>query len=295
MTGSCYDIGTIQAFLDGELASEMTETVARHVSACDDCAIRLANAEDETAFAFSELDQELNTLVPTQRLWTKINASIAREKQSFWKPLLAFLLQPQAAAFAGLIFVAVISLTLLSLPPDAPVNDVAQKNVEQQIAGRIIPEDKPSPDVQVPLVKSARKNIETVNYSPNKSELRTIKTGYVKPAMNRTLPGSSRIEPNAVDPAPRETVSGEESYLKTITTLTATVDARKDEVLSPAARFAFERDVAMTDDAIKQMQTEVRNNPRNEAAKQVLRASYQNKIDLLNSVADKTELMASLR
>ena len=48
-----------------------------------------------------------------------------------------------------------------------------------------------------------------------------------------------------------------------------------------AARFAFERDLAMTDDAIKKMKKEVKRNPNDEAAKQVLRASYQNKIDLL--------------
>jgi hypothetical protein len=43
------------------------------------------------------------------------------------------------------------------------------------------------------------------------------------------------------------------------------------------------------------MKAEVRRNPKDEAAKQILRASYQNKIDLLSSVADKTDLMASLR
>jgi hypothetical protein len=43
------------------------------------------------------------------------------------------------------------------------------------------------------------------------------------------------------------------------------------------------------------MRVVVKKNPKNEAAKDVLRASYENKIDLLNSVAEKTELMASLK
>ncbi len=53
--------------------------------------------------------------------------------------------------------------------------------------------------------------------------------------------------------------------------------------------------MAVVDDAIDKMRREVKKNPRNESAKQVLYSSYQNKIDLLNSVSQKGELMASLR
>ncbi len=53
--------------------------------------------------------------------------------------------------------------------------------------------------------------------------------------------------------------------------------------------------MAVVDDTISKMKSEVKKNPKNEAAKQVLLASYQNKVDLLNSVAEKTELMASLK
>jgi len=295
MRENCYDIGTIQAFLDGELASETTETVARHVSVCEDCAILMANAEDETAFAFSVLEQEINTLVPTQRLWTKINDSIAREKQSFWKPIFAFLLQPSTAAFAGLLFVAAVSITFLSLKPDAPTVDVAQNSIEKPIVSQSVSKNEQLPVVQVPPAKSAEKNVEAVKSRRSKNEFRAMKTSYVKPEINRTTSTESLKKSDTANRAPRENVSGEESYLKTIMTLAATVDNRKDEVLSPSARFVFERDLAVTDDAIIQMRKEVRKNPSNEAAKQILRASYQNKIDLLNSLADKTELMASLK
>ena len=90
-----------------------------------------------------------------------------------------------------------------------------------------------------------------------------------------------------------ETISGEQSYLKTIATLKQTVDNRKDELMKPSTRVAFEKDMAVVNDAIKKMKEEVRKNPKNTAAKEVLRSSYQNKIDLLNSVAEKSELMAS--
>ena len=76
MREKCFDEGIIQAFLDGELASDLLENVARHVSLCNNCAVLMAEAEEESAFAFSVIEQEFNTLVPTQRLWTKINDSI---------------------------------------------------------------------------------------------------------------------------------------------------------------------------------------------------------------------------
>ena len=295
MTDKCFDSGIIQAFLDGELASEMTETVARHVSVCDDCAILLAESEEESAFAFSALEQEFNTLVPTQRLWTKINDSIERERKSFWKPIYAFLLQPSTAAFASLIFVAVVSITLLSLKPDAPTEYVARTSGSQQSPIQPISENKQPLTVQIPQVLPKEKSVEPVTLRESKNEYRAIKTPYVKPKSDSTNVEPPIIKPEIVVPAERENVLGEESYIKTIATLKSTVDNRKDEVLSPSARFAFERDLAVTDDAIKQMKKEVRKNPNNETAKHILRASYQNKIDLLNSVADKTQLMASLK
>jgi hypothetical protein len=89
-------------------------------------------------------------------------------------------------------------------------------------------------------------------------------------------------------------MTGEESYVKTIATLSESVDEKKDNVLTPTARVAYERDMAIVNDAIKKMKAVVKKNPRNASAKQVLYSSYQNKIDLLNSVAEREELMASV-
>jgi hypothetical protein len=83
--------------------------------------------------------------------------------------------------------------------------------------------------------------------------------------------------------------------MKTISNLKQSVDDQKDRVLTPSTRVAYERDMAVVNDSIKRMQSVVRKNPRNQAAKQVLYAAYQDKIDLLNSVAQREELMASLR
>ena len=293
MTDKCCDIGAIQAFLDGELDSEVSETVARHVALCNDCAVLLAESEEESAIAFSALEQEFSTLVPTRRLWTKINDSIAREKKSFWKPIYAFLLKPQTAALASLIFVALVSVTLLSLKPDEPAKYVARVDEKKQ---NIIPAAATSTDAPAPVAAPpglpVRRNAPLAVGNQNKNELRPVKIALVKSRAENVQP---LAKPDAVIPARRENLPGEESYLKTITSLTETVNRRKDQTLTASSRFAFERDLAVTDDAIHKMRSEVRKNPNNEAAKQILRASYQNKIDLLNSVADKTELMASLK
>jgi hypothetical protein len=288
MTDKCYDIGIIQAFLDGELASDFSEAVARHVSMCDDCAVMLATAEEESALAFSALEQEFNTLVPTQRLWTKINDSIERERKSFWKPLFAFLLKPQTAAFASLLFVAVVS-----------INQITQVNQTKQIPAPVVFKNQPNDPVgtnapvPVPQTPAVRRNSQPANYEPNKNEIRAVKTSIVKSKVEDIKPPFD--SPQTVTPAPGESIRGEESYLKTIETLSQTVNDGYKLALSSSARFALERDLAVTDDAIEKMRKEVRKNPNNEAAKQILRASYQNKIDLLNSVADKTELMASIK
>lgn len=300
MTEKCFDIGIIQAFLDGELDSEKSESVARHVAVCDVCAIELAMAEEESALAFSALEQEFNTLVPTQRLWTKINDSIEKEQKSFWRPIFAFLLQPSTAAFAGLIFVALVSVTLFSLKPHETNNYVAEQKPTIQnpisIASANPPSEIKPNDAQMivtPTAPIAPRNVQTATYTPNRNETRAVKVNFVKATTEDVRPKNNI--PEVVTPAPSEQIRGEESYLKTIATLTETVNERKDQTLGASSRFAFERDLAVTEDAIKQMRKEVQRNPKDEAARQMLRASYQNKIDLLNSVAEKTELMASLK
>ena len=100
--------------------------------------------------------------------------------------------------------------------------------------------------------------------------------------------------PNPAVAAPQY-LPGEETYIRTITNLSESVNSQKDTVMKPSARFAYEKDLALINDAIDKMKTEVKKNPKNEAAKDILFASYQNKINLLNSVTERSELIASIR
>ena len=313
MREKCFDDGTIQAFLDGELATDFSETIARHIELCDDCSLSLARAEEESAFAFSALEQEFNTLVPTQRLWTKINDSIESERKPMWQNAFAFvsnfkshISNQTVAAFASLLIVVGL-FTVLVLRNNDKSDYVAETMPDKQ---KVTAPTSYSENSKPELYKTASdsfndkgaSNFTAGNLRKDNREFRVVKATWVTKETNQKpvktnfpriedIKKAPKVEPRTTN----ENLPGEESYIKTIAALSERVDNRKDEVLNPSARFAFEKDLAVVDDAIKRMKTEVKKNPKNEGAKQVLHSSYQNKIDLLNSVTEKTELMASLR
>lgn len=313
----CFDIGTIQAFIDGELASGLSEKVIKHIALCESCAMQLAETEEENSFAFSVLDEGLNCLVPTERLRTKVLDSIREieqtEKPSWWENLtkglgfangLSFR-SPGFAAFASLVlFVSALAVGMnfynttpqttdvaFSTPQVEPleINDIPVSDVE------ISNEDENSDVIPVKEIESIkavdtgesidRKSNSPKVIRPQKADYRPENTGK-KSSINKAVPKTPKSIPALTE---------ERGYLQTIATLKRSVDGNKDIVLRPTERIAYERDLALVNDAISKMKAEVRRNPNNHAAKEVLRDSYKNKIDLLNSVAEKTELMASVQ
>ncbi len=287
MKNDCFDEGTIQAFLDGELASDQLENTARHLALCGDCAALVAAAEEETAVAFSALEREFNTLVPTQRLWTKINESIEKERKPFWQTVFAFLRNPALAAFAS--FLVVFGLFV------AYLNSSSENQTELVSAPKTV--EKPA--LITTSSSDLGQNSSTIvadSPAPAQNDRRIVNAKFISDKQRNSPQNSvDRKDIQPTQPAVYQYLPGEESYIKTIATLEKTVDNTKDEVLKPSSRVAYEKDLALVNDAIKKLQNEVRKNPKNDSAKQVLMDSYQNKIDLLNSVSAKTELMASLR
>lgn len=280
MNTDCFDIGTIQAFLDGELAHDMVSRVSGHVAICDACAVMLAEAEDESAIVFPALEREFNTLVPTQRLWSKINDSIATERENlpFWHKAWAFLTvslaNPSIAVAASVLLVVGVfaAVWMNRTPSSSLVADSSSRKQNISVPAAIDPVSQPvSTELPAKTIQAA--------YRP---ETRRVS---VTPAVYRTTVNAND---NGYMP-------GEESYVKTISSLSKSVEFQKDDVLRPSERIAYERDMAVVNDAISKMKSEVKKNPKNESAKQVLYSSYQNKIDLLNSVSQKEELMASLK
>ena len=301
MNGKCFEIGIIQAFLDGETAPELTAQVSDHIAMCASCALRLAEADEENSIVFSALDREFNTLVPTQRLWTRINDTIAVEKSrlSPWQRFMAVfpilqLSSPTFAAIGGVVMLVSIFAVVNGLREqgsDADIASVPQPSIEAVPAktaemAPVVSDVDMAGTTTVAQSAAVRASVKESRIPAEKIRNAVINADLVVPKRN-----SVRFE-NAVEAA---YLPGEDSYVKTISDLKQSVDGQKDRVLTPSSRVAYERDMAIVNDSIKRMQSVVRKNPRNQAAKQVLYSAYQDKIDLLNSVAQREELMASLR
>ncbi len=277
----CFDEGTLQAFLDNELDPELAGRVARHVTDCESCADLLAVVEEETAFVFGALEPELNTLVPTQRLWNRISDSIRDDRPGLWQRLIgpvnamfARMSMPAIAAVASVVIVAG-SFVILSTA-DAGREDL---NVASGVR---------RPTTAIGTLPKLAATIAPAEVAANEpeEEIRAVHANIERtavPKARRTVAAASRF------------VRGEETYVKTIAQLEKTVDANKDSLLSPSARYSYEKNLAVVNDSIERMRREVRSNPKSDAARQILFNSYKDKIDLLNSVNERGELMASLR
>lgn len=326
MNKNCFDIGKIQAFIDSELPSDLSENIAKHVAACDDCALLLAEAEEENAFAFSAMDAELNPLVPTERLRTKVFASIrkieSRRQQGLWNRLVSGLglsggfgfAKPGLVAFAGLaLFVSGFAYIFNfygvdNAPRIADGNEPAYEEVSPEpnvvpITSRASVEsddeiENPA-DVLDQEVAETPAIVKANNLLKPKRETERETTVSRKPKAQKAIYIKGNSPPkldNSLGSSSEEaaTLYGEESYIQTIATLDRNVAQRKDIVLRPKERIQFERNLALVDTAITRMKKEVRKDPKNKAAREILKASYQNKIDLLNSVSDQDELVAGL-
>ena len=289
---NCLDTGTIQAFLDGELAPAAANGVSAHIATCDACAAQLAAAEEESAFVFSVLEREMDALVPTQRLWSKINDSLEVEKATapFWKKAWTSLVSSLANPAIAVAAVAVIALGVswvvftdrTGTTRSVPQSDIARSGQPvQNTTGTTV-----TSGVEVSTSETGSSVVALPGNTLRRTPVRVINVDYREPVGPRG--------PGPRPPAP-DYIPGEESYVKTIASLNQTVNAQKDTVMRPSERISYERDMAVVEDAIKKMRAEVRKHPKNESAKQVLYTSYQNKIDLLNSVSQREELVASLK
>ena len=301
MNGKCFEIGTVQAFLDGETSPEVSLRLADHAAECAACSRLMADAEEQNSIVFSALERELNSLVPTQRLWSRINETIEVEKSraSFWQKTLSYLraslLNPSLAAAAAVVMVlGMLAIVVTNRdetgtligdntpgrqtenPVPAPVSGPSSETALNHTRPGSVTTNVATPPVSISKLKDGEMRALAASVRANQREVRPQNAVYTPPITDGYLPG-------------------EESYVKTISDLKQNVDSQKDAVMTPSSRVSYERDMAMVNDSIKRMREVVKKNPRNQAARQVLYSSYQDKIDLLNSVAQREELMASLK
>lgn len=297
MKGKCFEVGTIQAFLDGETVPDVSLRLTDHVAACDSCAQLMAEADEQNSIVFSTLERELNSLVPTQRLWSRINETIEVEKGKApaWQKVFVYmrtsLMSPSTAAAVGVLLVLGMFAVVITIRDNSGnyIAENAPKNLQSQ----------PLPNSAIPVSSSKGDEPATADTTAERTAVKisNLKAGEIKTLAAGVRASQRDISPqNAFyTPAADNYLAGEESYVKTISELKQNVDGQKDAVMTPSSRVSYERDMAVVNDSIKRMRDVVKKNPRNQAARQVLYASYQDKIDLLRSVAQREELMASLR
>ncbi len=308
MNGKCFEIGAIQAFLDGETTPEMSLRLTDHVGSCDSCARLMAVADEENAIVFSTLERELNTLVPTQRLWSRINQTIEVEKSRMpvWQKVLVFvriaLANPSLTAAAGILLVLGMFAVLITVRDNRNLGtDIARQNPPQRLSD--LPQTDPGTSNTASIPSADADSVPSVVPTASSVGTSKLKDSELRALAASVKTGQREIRPQNADyrtplngtPAADTYLPGEESYVKTISDLKQNVDSQKDVVMTPSSRVSYERDMAVVNDSIKRMRDVVKTNPRNQAARQVLYSSYQDKIDLLNSVAQREELMASLR
>ena len=291
MNGNCLDIGTIQAFLDGETRPEEAVKISDHVADCDACTLMLAQAEEESSMVFSVLDREINTLVPTQRLWTRINDSIAEEKGrlTVWQRIAAFVstsfMSPSFAGAAGILMVVALGVVVWTFNSTPANNEVSAVPVQQTIADNTAP-TSPIVDPEILPASTNGEKAPAVGESqvPEEDVQRMIRANFVRrgPKPVEAVPASARYLP------------GEESYIRTINDLEQSVSVQNAS-MSASSQVSYAKDIAVVDDSIKKMREVVKKNPRNQAARQVLYSTYQDKIDLLKASSGRGEMMASLQ
>lgn len=308
------DTGTIHAFLDGELRGSALKDAATHFSLCEFCSNQMLEAENETAavdFAFAAQNE---FAVPTQRIWARINNEIdaleinASRKPELvtgaWNKVLVWFKQtrvsgygvPSAAFASGLALVVLFSLfsfNRVPVPSVVPENSIAQANEVPNQTPSFTAVSKPlnaeSNEPQLAVVKKQSKPITggvqavKASFTPERQ-----KTVNENPKFKRAGVSQPAVDLNSP-------LAEERLYLDTIDDLAKSAADNDEALLRPSFRVEYEQNLALMDRAIYKMQKQVRRNPNDENAKRILFASYQNKIDLLNTVAEKTELMATLR
>jgi hypothetical protein len=114
-----------------------------------------------------------------------------------------------------------------------------------------------------------------------------IKVDNPKPKVHRVI-SKPKVNPNAP-------LAGEKSYLNAIASLEKAIVEQSDLSMRPTLRVEYERNLAVVDKAISETQKQARRNPKDQSAAQLLYASYQSKLDLLNAVSNQNQLYASLR
>ncbi|MFZ0062439.1 MAG: zf-HC2 domain-containing protein [Pyrinomonadaceae bacterium] len=298
----CLDEAMLQSYFDGELSGQHLEAVTLHLAACQTCAVTALEIEAETSLLAAAFAPEFETAVPTEQLRRRIDAAIAglqtqgvpaRESaaatvRAWLQSLVAPLsVSPQRAfGYAGLVlvlgFAAILGITQWRTA--TPVRDqVAATDEASRVTTKGNLTGTPAAvDVQTQAPR-ADQTLATVPVAAQPSRSAVPKRRNT----NLAPPASGSVASNAVN-KPEDKVKllpGERSYLQTIAKLDSTINA-SDRPMRPALQAEYQRNLALVDRALAATRDAAKKNPNDPYAAEFMMAAYQNKVNLLNTVAE---------
>jgi hypothetical protein len=305
------DIGTIHAFLDGELSGDALEFAASHFSICDACSNLMLEAENETDAVMQAFSIENAYVVPTQRIWARINNEIdqldpipgsAMQPVSIWQTAFGWLGMNRLPQFAAPTAGLALGAALIAFFSFSGIFRQANPEINPPTIAR---SENPSSTIVNVKPTDSTSSVEQQKSTPSvaiRNEAQKRPDGFEAVKANYRVEAKPKpVTPKIIKNPPVKNVDlnaplvEERLYLEAINGLSETVASTDEEVMRPSFRVEYEQNIAMMDKAIEKMQRQVRKNPNDENAKRILFASYQNKIDLLNTVAEKSQLMATIR
>ena len=303
----CLTEEVIQRFVDGELSQEQTESAAAHLAACETCASMLGEVEQENALMAEAFAPELSLPVPSAQLRASIDRAIAelephrsvmsepatRGLRAWFSTLFgSFSFTPQQAL--GFASIAVV-ITLVAI---FAVIQLRQSRPNQsEVAIKQAPSTPNSNRVEQTATPPQLANVSStpeVGPETEKGNGRNADRRRFEQAGNnfRKSEQPNKVQPVNQPPSTPLLLPGEQGYLEAIASLTTAIEVSKDDVLKPAVRADYERNLAVVDQAIASTRQQAKRNPKDRDAVEFMYMAYQNKIDMLNAVADQTRIAA---
>lgn len=286
----CVEEGILQAYFDGELSSEMTESVAGHLASCLVCTQVARELEAESVLLSEALAPEFAMSVPSERLRHRLDAALAgirvvqpvasKSGIGAWFGSIAefFTLSPQrafgyAGLAAGIVIVTIIGVSQFKRTFINNTNNAGI--VSMNNANNAVGATSPLP---TPAASPERRETVAVNQEPAPPVKKRPSNRHAG-IPNQSLLSSQ--EPKF------KLLPGERSYLKTIAALDTTIKAENDtKPMRPSLQVEYQRNLAMVDRAIAATRNAAKKNPNDPDAAEFMFAAYQSKVDLLNQVAD---------
>ena len=294
----CLDEAILQSYFDGELSGQQLESVTSHLAACKICAVTAREIEAETALLAAALAPEFEAAVPTEQLRQRLDAAVAglqtqrlpvRETSTFsargWLQSLFAPLSftPQRAfGYAGLVlvlgFAAILGIT--QWRTQSPGVNLAANNDPSAITKGNL-SDAPAP-AAVESPAPATGGSETV------ATVAATTTPKNTPVKRRPTIAPTTAAGNVAATRPDDRVKllpGERSYLQTIAELDSTIKAN-ERPMRPSLQAEYQRNLALVDRALAATRNAAKKNPNDPDAAEFMMAAYQNKVNLLNAVAE---------